>query len=1114
MPRSLSVAVLGPCEVRLHGRPVTVGGTKPRAVLVLLALYAERIVPGETLIEVLWGDDPPRTADKALQTHVSALRRALGEGFVLTKGSGWLLTGADTDAARFVSAAAAGREAAGAGEHATAAAAFTEVLALWRGTPELPDTPRAATERARWAEQRETVAEDHVDALLARGDAAELIAELEAAVAEAPLRERRWAQLMLALYRAGRQADSLAAYRRARALLDAELGVEPGPALREVESAILGHDPSLAAPTPPPPPVRPPEHRRTGGPRERPALPALPAHRTTFVGRQHELRRVDELLRGSSLVTVTGPGGVGKTRFAVVAAQAAARFFRAGVVFVDLVPVRPPFVIQSVAAALGIGERPGQQLADAVRQHLARGRWLLVLDNCEHLLDAVSDLLELLSPCPDLVVLATSRERLGVQGERVVALPGLDLHASGQAAGSEAVTLFLDRARAVAPDIDPDPAPAARVCARLDGVPLAIELAAARCASLGIDGVLAGLDDRMRLLMGARGAHRHRSLRTVLDWSHDLLDAEEQSLFRQVAIFAGGFDLPAATAVSGRDAATVADLLGRLADKNLLLVRRRAGEGSRWRLLEIIRVYARERLAAGDEEPHVRVRHLGWAATTAEQLEERMVAGQDWREHFDAVADDLRAGLDHASRPNPQAHRLARALGHLTYAGGYLAEARTHYREAAAHASGPASVAALRSAAGVAFAEMRSDLAFALLLDAAEAAVTTSDRVMEAITVASAVTLGARCPGSFAESPTDERLAGLLDRVRSASDGSPLVNAHLAAAEAWTGCPARARCDGPLAERALTAARQVDDPVLICGALDGVTTVALGEGRFRRAAALAGQRMLLLDRLPAHDPAAGGEIADLFHMVTETAIAAGDLPAALAAGLRARDDIAAGNCVPMLASSNMLVLPHALRGDFRDALTEATEMHDSWEGAGRPPAGWMAPAVYAAALACGLTGDDAGRRRWTERARTLTQDPAAQGFAPFVDCRIALFSGDLTATVVIADGLPPGYMGKFDAYARAIAAESAVVAGVGDAAARLDAVEPLAEENDWTAACLSRARARMTADPAGFERAIAGWERIDARFERACTLLLVEERAGEGRAALAELDCPIPVGAP
>src|SRR5690606_19093557 len=284
--------------------------------------------------------------------------------------------------------------------------------------------------------------------------------------------------------------------------------------------------------------------------------------------------------------------------------------FPYGGAFVDLVPVRDGFVAEAVAAALDVAERPGQPLEDAIADRLGRGRALLVLDNCEHLLDPVAVLVDrLLTVCPAVRVLVTSRERLGVTGERVVPVEPLP-------PGSDAVELFLDRAAAAGFAAGRDVAE--RICARLDGLPLAIELAAARGTALGAEGLLAALDDNLRLLAGGRGGdQRHRSLRTVLGWSHDLLEEDERALFRRLAVFAGGFGLDAVAAVAGGTRSAAADVLGRLADKSLVGHRR---DGGGWRLLETVRAFALERLEESGELPDTRRRHLEWAADAADAL--------------------------------------------------------------------------------------------------------------------------------------------------------------------------------------------------------------------------------------------------------------------------------------------------------------------------------------------------------------------------------------------------------------------------------------------------------------------------------------------------------------
>src|ERR1700757_4692259 len=246
--QAVELGVLGPLQVRQGGAPVAIPGAEPRAILTMLGLHSGSVVSAETLIELLWGDDPPRTAAKALPTHISALRRALGDGFVLTEGTGWTLAESDVDASRYKTAARRGRDAAAAGDTSHAVAGFEEALGLWRGVPELPDGRRGTSEKTRWIEGHAALVEDRLDALLATGRAAEVVGDLEAAIADAPLRERRWGQLMLALYRAGRQGEALNAYQRARALLADELGVDPGPELRRLEAAIVVQDTALETP--------------------------------------------------------------------------------------------------------------------------------------------------------------------------------------------------------------------------------------------------------------------------------------------------------------------------------------------------------------------------------------------------------------------------------------------------------------------------------------------------------------------------------------------------------------------------------------------------------------------------------------------------------------------------------------------------------------------------------------------------------------------------------------------------------------------------------------------------------------------------------------------------
>ncbi|MGH9113219.1 MAG: ATP-binding protein, partial [Acidimicrobiales bacterium] len=457
--------------------------------------------------------------------------------------------------------------------------------------------------------------------------------------------------------------------------------------------------------------------------------PALPTPLTSFVGRSAERAALAAALGDSRLVTAVGPGGVGKTRLAIAVAAELSSSLADGVWFVDLVPITDPAMVAAgVAAALRVSERPGGTIDDAVLARLAAAEALIVLDNCEHLVDGVGVFVErLLARCPRVRVLATSRTRLMLPFEQVFAVPGLslpegvdDAGAAGQAGeASDAVALFLERAGAGgAYEPRPDElARVARVCQSLDGMALSIELAAARLATLGLDGVESGLEDALRMLSGgSRLDERHRSIRSTVDWSYALLDPPEQALLRRVSVFAAPFTVEAAAQVAGFPPvdSSVADGLARLADNSLAIVR--PGGETRYSVLETIRQYGVDRLGADGELDDVRTRHLRWCVERAEALAQRAgdelaaradddrTAGQTWRRPFDLVADDKRSALTWAASAAGQrgdAHRLAIALAELTFLRGLLAESQRRYEQAATLTDDPAARAvALNAAAG------------------------------------------------------------------------------------------------------------------------------------------------------------------------------------------------------------------------------------------------------------------------------------------------------------------------------------------------------------------------------------------------------------------------------
>ncbi|GIH37731.1 SARP family transcriptional regulator [Microbispora corallina] len=650
----MRVGILGPTEARPDGvRPVAAGGPGLRALLALLALGAGRTVAVERLIDGLYGDEPPTGGVNALQAQVSRLRRHLGD-LVVREPAGYRLAVEpdDVDASRFERLAAEGRRALAAGDQATAAALLRDALGLWRGPAlaDVTDAPFAAAQAARLEDLRLAAAEDLAEAGLALGRHADLLAELRERVAAHPLRERSRGQLMRALYAAGHQAEALAVFEDGRRMLADELGADPSPELAAVHLAVLRGDPALSP---------------------SPARVCLPAQLTPLVGRDADLDRIASLLAGSRLVTLTGPGGTGKTR---LAAEAAAR--RPGdVFFVELAALGDGAdVPHAVLGALGLREgglpagpgpgRPAVPADPAARlvAALSARPALLVLDNCEHVVEDVARLADrLLGACPSLRVLATSREALGITGERLHPVPPLDLPPAGApveaALASPAVQLFADRARAVRPDFlldagDGDDAvvrDVVSVCRALDGLPLAIELAAARMRSLPVGEIASRLGSLAGpfsvLSRGSRTAQpRHRTLRAVVEWSWDLLDETERTLARRLTVFAGGATLEAAEAVCGLP--DTDGVLASLVDKSLV----EAVDG-RYRMLETIRAFCAGRLAEAGEEKRFRHAHRAYVLDLGRAADPRLRGPEqvEWLRRLNAEHDNLHAAVRRAA---------------------------------------------------------------------------------------------------------------------------------------------------------------------------------------------------------------------------------------------------------------------------------------------------------------------------------------------------------------------------------------------------------------------------------------------------------------------------------
>jgi predicted ATPase/DNA-binding SARP family transcriptional activator len=689
----MEIRVLGPVEAVVDGRVRALPGGGERELLALLALSAGRVVPVPTLVDGLWGEALPVNPGNALQVRVSKLRRALAAAgapseLVVTRPPGYLLDipRDRVDALRFTDQVAAARAAADT-DPVVAERLYREALATWRGPAlvEFGGSPWAGPEAARLAELQLAAREELVDLELDAGRHTEVLGQLEQLITAHPLRERLHSRLMLALYRTGRQADALAAYQRARTLLDAELGLAPGAELRGLQEAILQQRPDLAAPD------QGASTRASKAPAPTPVRHRLPARLTSFLGRESDLRRVGELLHTARLVTVTGPGGVGKTSLALEAARAAAERFGDGLAFVRLAGVTDPGQMSSaVLAALEIRDVATATADDQLLGHLRDRSVLLVLDNCEHLADACALLAErLLESCPDVRLLATSREPLAARGEVQYAIDPLPVppEAADAAAltGSAAAQLFLDRARAARPDFglgDPrDAAAVADICRHLDGMPLALELAAARVAALPVGELAARMGDRFTLLTtGPRTAEtRQRTLRATVDWSYQLLTDAERVLLRRLSVFRGSWTLQAMQAVAAEaplDPPGAVDLLGRLVDRSLVVLDRaevhRDG-GPRYHLLETIRQYAAERLAEAGEIDAVARTHAGYLTALAEQAETELRGdGQArWLPRLAAERDDIDAALAwctaHAMEEPDAGLRLVAPLGWYWY---------------------------------------------------------------------------------------------------------------------------------------------------------------------------------------------------------------------------------------------------------------------------------------------------------------------------------------------------------------------------------------------------------------------------------------------------------------
>ncbi len=647
----LHVSVLGPPTLLVGGQQNPLPAGRPGRLLAVLVLARGRVVGADRLVDLIWGEEAPADSRAALHTTVKRARHALrsASDLVARQPAGYLLRrdGVSVDADLFLAAAA---EAGAAGE----VAAFDRALAWWRGPAWAGlDQDIAHGEAVRLEEERRNVREGRADALLRTGRLGEAIADLRVLVSEEPLRERSVGLLMRAQHAAGNVAEALSTYDTHRDQLADQLGLDPSAELAALHQQVLRR----AVQKPP-----------TPTPVARPRAPSLPI--VELYGREGQLAAIRSMVGRHRCVTVIGPGGVGKTS---IAAEIA-RGYSGGdqVWWVDLTSVgHPSGVRAAVADAVEALAFPGATLEAALRGRLELATGLLVLDNCEHLLAETGDLVaDILGWNSAVTVLATSRERLGVNGEHVFPLPPLQLPAADSPEpdpSGPALTLFMERATAAAPDLRLDPDTVADMVAlvrALDGLPLAIELAAGRVGSVTLGDLRASLSGRLDLLRtGSRRTHaRHRTLAATIEWSFDLLTSDEQQTFVGLSVFAGSFDLQAVSAVLGPDAAAlVADLV----DRSLVVRPGPTGPG-RYRLLETLRAFARARLDGADGERLSRA-HAAWAADLAARADAGLVGSDEawWSAEIERSLPDLNT-----------AFRWAVAAGAATTAGSLVASLR------------------------------------------------------------------------------------------------------------------------------------------------------------------------------------------------------------------------------------------------------------------------------------------------------------------------------------------------------------------------------------------------------------------------------------------------------
>jgi predicted ATPase/DNA-binding SARP family transcriptional activator len=896
MTSSVTFSVLGEVSAGQGGRPLDLGGPRQRALLALLLVRLGRTISVDELADELWAGEPPDGAPVTVRTYISRLRAALGPSAPIVHAAAgyWIdVAREQLDASVFADRVRDAGEAAAQSHYADVRRRLLSALELWHGQPfgGLAQDGLLRVEAERLDELRLRALELRIEADIELGRGADVVDELELLVGEQPFRERLWRLLMLALYHAGRQADALAAFQRARRVLVDQLGLDPSPELQQLEAQVLRHE------------VPPPRGRARGS--------QLPEDLTTFVGREAELAAIADRLASARLVTLTGVGGVGKTRLAIAAARREARDAPGGAIFVDLAPATDAAAVRrTVTRALGLRDTAGVSAADAaaadaITAELANARVLIVLDNCEHLADAAAELAELLiSASPGVRVLATSRGPLGSQGEAEFAVAPFSTPSPNatpdEMRSSDSVRLLMERVRALRPIVGDEAQllrEAARICRDLDGIPLAIELAAARSKALTLNEIAARLDDRFKFLVSWRrvSAARHQTLRQAMDWSYDLLGPSERRLLADLSVFAGGFDGEAAAQVciEGNESGAT-DLLGRLVEASLLTADTNR-DRTRYSMLETVRQYAAAHLEEEGRTEELRRAHADYFAALAERAEPELVGVNQlqWFGRLDAELANFRTALAHMAKNGADGQRLLEFTVSLTrfwYVRGHLAEARDQLENSlrqAGEVGAPLRRRALTAAASVAllqgdyptatdFAERSLEVARstgeqrlvanglsnlgAILLAGGERE-RSGELLTEAVAIARAVddtrilalalnNLGDHALTAGNYERAEPLFAESLDLLRQRGDTANVARSlfNLGAVALRRGRPEEAE---RFLREGLAAGRSAGDKEDICWCLLGYAALSRARGQADRAATLLGAAAALLAQMGA-----------------------------------------------------------------------------------------------------------------------------------------------------------------------------------------------------------------------------------------------------------------------